>query len=349
MPPVFTRPPRVRQDGPFSRGPALGPAGSRSLARPAQAARCDFWPWDEPAAAVLLANSGYSRAVAQLPISYVAVICADSPMDWKNFYILMSYLKTIRLPLGMVLLSLAAGCQWYTTAVNTGIDVGTMLAADRSLYNVADDFAIKSEITEAIFDEALLLTVSTDVYQGMVMLTGTVKDGAAKKQAEKHARRVTGVREVFNEIQVTDEVGITATVGDLVIENKLKAYLFMAPGVSSINFRWRAVNGVVYFMGIAKSRKELDKVLSVAHLHGVTKIITHIFLSDQFVVDGPPPSPIEEKVAIGKNNGANKPEARATNKKPLIEPATRPKPPTPAIGEVPEMPTYFERRMDQLY
>lgn len=304
---------------------------------------------DTPAAAVLVTNSGYSRALAQLPISYVAVICANRPMDWKHFYILMWYVKAIRLPLAMALVILVAGCEWYTTAVRTGIDVGTMLAADRSLYNVADDFAIKTEITEAIFDEALLLTVSTDVYQGMVMLTGTVKDGDAKKRADKLARRVTGVREVFNEIQVTDGVGITATVGDLVIENKLKAYLLLAQGVSSINFRWRAVNGIVYFMGIAKSRKELDKVLSVAHLHGVTKIITHIFLSDQFVVDGPMPSPIEEKVSVGKNNGADKPEVRATKKRPLIEPETRPKPSSPATGEVPEMPTYFERRTDQLY
>jgi osmotically-inducible protein OsmY len=262
----------------------------------------------------------------------------------------MSYLKTVRLPLGILLLSTIAGCEWYTTAVRTGIDVGTMLAADRSLYNVADDFAIKSEITEAIFDEALLLTVSTDVYQGMVMLTGTVKDSGSKKQAEKLARRVSGVREVFNELQVTDGVGITATVGDLVIENKLKAYLFLAQGVSSINFRWRAVNGVVYFMGVAKSRKELDKVLSVAHLNGVTKIITHIFLSDQFVVEGPSPSPVEEKVTLGKNDRVDRPEVRPTKKKALIEPEKQLRPSRPPTdGVTPEMPTYFERRIDQLY
>ena len=89
----------------------------------------------------------------------------------------------------LAMLSLLSGCEWVLTAVRTGVDVGVMLAADRSLLNVADDYSIKLEITSGLFDEALSLNVSTDVYQGMVMLTGAVKEEKDKQKAEKIARQ----------------------------------------------------------------------------------------------------------------------------------------------------------------
>src|SRR5438105_3292928 len=81
--------------------------------------------------------------------------------------------RNIRARMALVLAAfgLMSGCEWITTAVNTSIDFGVMLAADRSIYNVMDDYSIKSEITSAFVDEALVLSVSTDIYQGMVMLT----------------------------------------------------------------------------------------------------------------------------------------------------------------------------------
>ena len=258
----------------------------------------------------------------------------------------------------LVLASFMAGCgcpycNWYSTAVNTGIDVGTMMVADRSLYNVADDYATKSEITGALFDEALLLNVNTDVYQGMVMLTGIVEDPDAKVKAEKLARRVTGVREVFNEIQVSTAGGIRTSVSDLVIENKLNAYLFLTPGVSSVNFRWRAVNGIVFFMGIAQSRKELDKILSLARVSGVRKIVTHIFLSDQVVVEGIPTSPTAEiEVTSTKPSEDRDKTAARPSKKPsrIGTEEKREKPlPGPYGGVPPEMPTYYDRSVDELH
>ena len=202
----------------------------------------------------------------------------------------------VRIALVLVVLSLVIGCEWVSTAVNTGIDVGVMLAADRTIYNVMDDYSIKSEITTAFVDEALVLNISTDIYQGMVMLTGTVRDEKDKSKAEKLARRVKGVRELFNEIQVTTEGSVTAAVADLIMENKLKAKLVFAAGLTSINFRWRAVNSVIYFMGMAKSREELDRVVTLARMSGVSKIVTHVFLTDQLAFEGAPIKPVEENV-----------------------------------------------------
>ena len=262
----------------------------------------------------------------------------------------------MRIPVALVLTcGLLAGCEWITTAVNTSIDVGVMLAADRSIYNVMDDYSIKSEITSAFVDEALVLNISTDIYQGMVMLTGTVKEERDKSRAEKLVRQVKGVRELFNEIQVTTEGGVGATVKDLVMENKLKAKLVFAAGLTSINFRWRAVNSVIYFMGMAKSRDELDRVVTMARMDGVRKIVTHVFLTDQLVFEGAPTKPVEENVEKERVKTEKKVatvESESAKKKTVAEEKayyekTFPRRLPPGVP--PEMPTYYDRPIDQLY
>src|SRR5207247_7432264 len=140
----------------------------------------------------------------------------------------------------LAVFGLVSGCEWISTAVNTGIDFGVMLAADRTIYNVMDDYSIKSEITSAFVDEALVLSISTDIYQGMVMLTGTVRDEKDKSKAEKLARRGNGVGELFNEVEVTTEGGVTAAVADRLRGEKLKDKLVFAAGVSWSSFGRRA-------------------------------------------------------------------------------------------------------------
>jgi len=260
-----------------------------------------------------------------------------------------------RLVTAIAMLSLLSGCEWVSTAVRTGVDVGVMLAADRSLLNVADDYSIKSEITSALLDEAMSLSVSTDVYQGMVMLTGAVKEEKDKQKAEKLARQVKGVRELFNEIQVTTEVGITDRLSDLLMENKLKAKLVFAAGLTSINFRWRAVNSVIYFMGMAKSREELDRVITLARMSGVQRIVSHVFLTDAFVFDGGPETVAREIAAPERGKPVKKvasAESNAARNKTIAqENADHEKlfPKRAAPGVPPEMPTYYDRSIDQLY
>ena len=95
----------------------------------------------------------------------------------------------------MALASLLAGCAFgvstfATDGADFGINVGRTMTADRSLFNVLDDLSIKNTTENTLLDEALSLNVSVDVYQGMVMLTGSVNDAVTRKKAEKLARQV---------------------------------------------------------------------------------------------------------------------------------------------------------------
>jgi osmotically-inducible protein OsmY len=180
-----------------------------------------------------------------------------------------------------------AGCaSWIPTITSNGINIGRSMSADRSVFNILDDLSIKNTINNALFDKALLLNVSTDVYQGRVMLTGSVKDAETRQKAEDLARDVDGVRELYNEIQVTDKNWLKALPTDLVIENMLAARMVLALGVSSIDYQVRAWDGVVYVLGIAKSRAELDQVIALTRASGARKIVSHVFLSEQIVLDG---------------------------------------------------------------
>lgn len=170
------------------------------------------------------------------------------------------------------------GCLNSVTSVGHAmVNVGTTTQEDRSLYRIAADYAIKAEITHTYLDETMLLDINTDVYAGRVLLTGAVRDAATRLKAEEIARRVKNVREIINEIQVTPNGDLSASIHDVLIENELQLFLLMEKGVSSIDYRWRSVNSVVYFIGLASSREELDKVLSLARdLRAVKKVVSHI-------------------------------------------------------------------------
>ena len=185
---------------------------------------------------------------------------------------------------GMVVSSIGIAVLLAACSVNpltVPVDAVTTVAEDRPVSDAGTDIRIKTEILKGFAEEAkgLLADASVDVYQGHVLLTGSVKKAEDRARAEDLARKVKGVGEVFNEIQVTEEGGLSASAKDFAIETKLKANLLAAKGVTSINYRWRSVNGVVYFLGVARSQEELDKVLTLARqMEGVRKVVSHVFI-----------------------------------------------------------------------
>ena len=183
------------------------------------------------------------------------------------------------------------GLLTLTGCITSATKAASIVKEDRTLYNHAADVETKSTILTAYLEQNMLLDITTDVYEGQVMLTGAVKNAEERSRAEALARQVKGTREVYNDIQVTDEGGVKATAEDLTILTKLHAKLLAAKDVSSVNFRLRAVNGVVYFLGIAQSQGELDKILEIVRgTDGVRQVITQMQIK-------PPGSPALTRTA----------------------------------------------------
>ena len=157
------------------------------------------------------------------------------------------------------------------------------IAEDRSSSDIATDLAIKTEITAKVIEKmgTDVISLSADVYEQDVMLTGAVKSREQKSQAEKLTKEVENVKKIYNEIIIIkpidkDKGAVENFVDDTVIESKTNALLLDAGGVNVTNFRWRSVGGHVFLFGRALSSaektkatkvvKEIKNVLSVKNL-----------------------------------------------------------------------------------
>jgi osmotically-inducible protein OsmY len=186
--------------------------------------------------------------------------------------------RTIRCFTIVTLVGLLAACTQPTGLVN----VASSPAEDRSLETLRDDTAITFDINEVLLGEKyrdLFPEISTDVYEHVVMLTGTVKFARNKQRATELVRGIKGVKRIINELQVTKNYGIEPAANDLWIETKLKVLLLGTKDIRSINYRWRSVNGTVYLIGAARSQTELNTVLNVIRTtERVKKVVNHAWI-----------------------------------------------------------------------
>lgn len=191
--------------------------------------------------------------------------------------------KKLRALLGLLALApMAAACAPITTATGLVADAGYTASEKRSADDVISDNAIKLKLNQALFeaDIDLFKNVSTVVYKGRVLLLGSVEAPAAKARAAALASGVEGVRELINDIQVTDGNGVMGFVNDVLIEKTIQSVLFFDDQVRSANYRVRSVNGVVYLIGSAKDRGELERVLAkVRKTDGVARVVNYIRLA----------------------------------------------------------------------
>lgn len=184
----------------------------------------------------------------------------------------------IRSAAAIALISMLAACTQPTGLVN----VASSPAEDRSFDTLTADTAITLDINEVLLGEQyrdLFAEISTDVYERVVLLTGTVKFAQNKQRATDLVRSVKGVKRIVNELQVTSDYGIGPAANDLWIETKLKVLLLGTKDIRSINYRWRSVNGTVYLIGAARSQQEMNTVLDVIRrTERVKRVVNHAWV-----------------------------------------------------------------------
>lgn len=184
----------------------------------------------------------------------------------------------IRSAAAIALIGMLAACTQPTGLIN----VASSPAEDRSFDTLSADTAITFDINEILLGEQyrdLFAEISTDVYERVVLLTGTVKFAQNKQRATDLVRSVKGVKRIVNELQVTSDYGIGPAANDLWIETKLKVLLLGTKDIRSINYRWRSVNGTVYLIGAARSQQEMNTVLDVIRrTERVKRVINHAWV-----------------------------------------------------------------------
>ena len=185
----------------------------------------------------------------------------------------------------MAMAMLVLGGLLFSGCAPAVLGVGTAAVAasstEKGLSTSVSDGLIFTKIQDNFLqtDANLPTVVDVTVNDGAVLLTGKVKTPEEKVLATKLTWEVRGVREVVNEIQVTDKSSIKDIAKDLAASAQLRGKLIADSGVSSLNFSIDVVNGTVYLSGVAADAEEMNRVVSHARdLRFAQQVVNYITL-----------------------------------------------------------------------
>lgn len=183
----------------------------------------------------------------------------------------------------LCVVALLAACSPIGAGVGAGAVVGVGALQERGLKSAATDTGLKLAISQRLLADRfqLFTKVTATVVEGRAMLTGAVQTQKSRNRAQALAAQVGGVREILNEIQVTPGGDIFDYGHDAGITAKLRAEIFNDPEIRDINYVVETVNSVVYLMGIARTEKEMTRMIDHARdVAGVKRVVSHVLTQD---------------------------------------------------------------------
>ena len=189
-----------------------------------------------------------------------------------------SFYRRIVAVVAMVVLAAGTlgGCAGVV--IGGGSAVGTAAYQERGVRGVARDLATAMKLRTKLLDagEAYATGVGIEVYEGRVLLTGTLEKEPMRAAAVKLAWKTEAVKDVINEIQI-GQSSLRDIARDSWITAQLKTKITFDKKILAINFSIETVNGIVYLIGIAQDQGELDRIF--AHGRGIDylrQIISHV-------------------------------------------------------------------------
>ena len=173
-----------------------------------------------------------------------------------------------------------SGCAGAVVGVSTAAVAAS--TTEKGFSTSVSDGVIFTKLKDRFIQQNASLLTSADVTvnEGAVLFTGKVKTPEDKIEATKIAWEIKGVREVVNELQVTDTSSIKDIAKDLAASATLRGKMIADQDISSLNFSIDVVNGVVYLSGVASTPEERNKVVSHAeNLRFAQEVVNYIILA----------------------------------------------------------------------
>lgn len=178
---------------------------------------------------------------------------------------------------GVFLLFIVAGCS--PAIIVGGATGGYKVATDeRSVGRIWDDSTITTKVkTELVKDPVVKARkIDVDTLDGCVILTGVLETDDEAKRAVEIARRVPGVKNVKNNLQIGSKT-FGQAFNDKLLGSKIKAKLIKEPGIRSLNIDVDVNKGVVILTGIVNNRAQKDRALEIVKSTSeVVKVIDNI-------------------------------------------------------------------------
>jgi osmotically-inducible protein OsmY len=168
-------------------------------------------------------------------------------------------------------------------AIGGGAVVATSVVQERSTKDALEDNAIELSIANALLNHSRRLfgDVTVKVTEGRVVLIGSVPTREDKVTATRIAWETEGVTAVEDELTVARDSGARTYLSDARISNTLRLKLLTDTKVASVNYNVETVDGVVYLTGLARSKAELERVVTHARqIGGVKRVVSHVLTID---------------------------------------------------------------------
>ena len=154
---------------------------------------------------------------------------------------------------------------------------------ERPLSKAVDDFNTRTELNARLLgeDPKMFANISTSVIEGRVHMSGSVPTDEQRRRATQLAWATPNVVEVVNDIEVIERTGFVDVARDRWISAQVRAGILSDNAIRDVNYTIDTQNRVVFIMGIAQSRRELDRVIAHARaVDNVDRVVNYAVLKD---------------------------------------------------------------------
>ena len=132
----------------------------------------------------------------------------------------------------------------------------------------------------ALADKKYFISISSEVRDGNIFLSGKVDEPEEKIKITKMAWETKGARSVKNAITIKGQTSFKKTAKDVLITSQLRSALIFNKKTKARNYTLETINKNIYIFGIAMDQKEKDEVINEANkIYDVEKIYPSIYLA----------------------------------------------------------------------
>ena len=154
-------------------------------------------------------------------------------------------------------------------------------ASSRSLDDSFSDLGGNADLKGILFTDRThdYSDVDITLFEGRLMLTGTMRTEAGHTRLIENAWKAGGVRQIIDEVVVGEKTSFGQGLADTRIDQTLKARLIADGDIASGRYKIAVSRGVVYLIGAARSEMEHEEALSLARtIGGVERVVSHVAL-----------------------------------------------------------------------
>ncbi|MEH6597283.1 MAG: division/outer membrane stress-associated lipid-binding lipoprotein [Colwellia polaris] len=173
-------------------------------------------------------------------------------------------------------ISIAILLQGCVAAAVVGVVGGASVATDnRSLGNQIDDQKIEIDAqaklskSDALSDNTNLQVISVN---GSVLVVGQAPNSYLRDQAIKAINEVNGVKQLHNQIRISNTTSFTTKTNDVWLTSKVKTSLFGTDKLDATNIKVVTENGEVFLMGLVTKEQATSAVDIARNVGGVNRV-----------------------------------------------------------------------------